>query len=114
AAAVASWEEDHEEATTDAMTSDDRASREPETDVEDESQQEPSWEDEWPRLVACDYALEPAAPSTPSPLAPYSPTDLLATFTPESQQFYETAYRPVLRGMAADVISREGPIMESV
>ena len=87
---------------------------EPDTDAEDENQQVPSWEEERPRLVARGYTLEPAAPFSPSTLAPYSPTDLLATFTPEPLKFYETVYRPVLRRMAADVISREGPVMESV
>lgn len=47
-------------------------------------------------------------------LAPYSPTDLLATFTPEPLKFYDTAYRPVLQRMTAEVISCEGPIMENV
>jgi very-short-patch-repair endonuclease len=115
ATAAASREDDREEATTDAVTPDDRTSREPETNAEDESQQEPSWkEEERPRLVARGYTLDPAAPSTPSMLAPYSPTDLRATFTPEPQKFYETGYRPVLQRMVADVIAREGPVMESV
>lgn len=114
AAAVASWEEDHEEATTDAMTPDDGASIEPDTDAEDESQQEPFQDTERPRLVARGYTIEPAAPFNPSTLVPYSPTDLLATFTPEPLKFYETAYRSVLQRMVADVISREGPIMESM
>ena len=39
--------------------------------------------------MARSYTLEPAAPSVPSTLVPYSPSDLLATFTPEPLKFYE-------------------------
>jgi very-short-patch-repair endonuclease len=114
ATAVAAREEDHEEGPTDAVTFDDAASKALDITGKDASAPEPSRDMERPQLVARGYTLEPVAPLPPRMLAPYHLTDLLATFTPEPLQFYDTAYRPVLQRMAADVIAREGPIMESV
>ncbi|MGH7102124.1 MAG: DUF3320 domain-containing protein [Acetobacteraceae bacterium] len=55
------------------------------------------------------------ADSTGSSDGEYHVADLVAAgFSPDRNAFYETAYRPTLRRMAAHVIAAEGPIFEDL
>ena len=112
--AAAGHDVDQTTAPMDGVQRDDETGMAPDTAPQDAPTLAPLQDTQQPRLVAHGYTLDPVAPCPPPPLTPYSPTDLHAAFTPEPPQFYETAYRAVLQRMVADVIAREGPIMDSV